>query len=216
MKFVFEPNLNHQLAAISAVAGVSGVFQGASYVRSEDRIWHGEVSGNVVTLQPENWLENAKRIALENEIHEPASTDSPDFTIEMETGTGKTYVYLRTIFELNKRYGLHKFIIVVPSVAIREGALEQLKSTKAHFSEMFGTVAEVFQYSSKNLPKVQSFCMSNHLSIMVMNKQAFDSDRKVINSEERDSGNHLEQLQRVRPIMAVSYTHLTLPTIYSV
>ena len=203
MKFVFESNLNHQLAAISAVAGVSGVFQGAPYVRPEGRIWQGDVSSNVLHLPLETWLENAKRIAAENDIIEPASTDSSDFTIEMETGTGKTYVYLRTIFELNKRYGLHKFIIVVPSVAIREGTLEQLESTKQHFSEMFRTAAEVIQYSSKNLPKVQNFCMSNHLSIMVMNKQAFDSDKKIINSDERDSGNLLEQLQRVRPIVII-------------
>ena len=203
MKFHFEPNLNHQLTAIGAVAGVSGIFQGAPYTRPEDRIWQGDVSSNVLNLPLETWLENAKRIADENNIEEPASTNTPDFTIEMETGTGKTYVYLRTIFELNKRYGLHKFIIVVPSVAIREGALEQLESTKQHFSEMFGTIAEVIQYNSKNLPHVQSFCMSNHLSIMVMNKQAFDSDNKVINDEERDSGNLLEQLQQVRPIIII-------------
>ena len=201
MKFHFEPNLSHQREAVAAVAGVSGVLQGAPYVRPEDRIWQGDVSGNVLSLPEAVWQENARRIAAENDIADPASTDSPDFTIEMETGTGKTYVYLRTIFELNKRYGLHKFIIVVPSVAIREGALEQLESTKQHFSDLFGTVAEVIQYSSKTLPRVQGFCMSNHLSIMVMNKQAFDSDGKVINDEERDSGNLLAQLQRVRPIM---------------
>lgn len=203
MKFHFEPNLNHQLAAVESVAGVSGIFQGASYVRPEDRMWQGDVSSNVLTLPMEAWLENAKRVADENNIADPASSENSDFTIEMETGTGKTYVYLRTIFELNKRYGLHKFIIIVPSVAIREGALEQLDSTKQHFSEMFGTIATVIQYNSKNLPQVQSFCMSNHLSIMVMNKQAFDSDKKVINDEERDSGNLLEQLQQVRPIMII-------------
>ncbi len=203
MKFHFEPNLNHQLTAVEAVAGVSGILQGAPYMRPEDRILRGDVSSNVLNLPLETWLENAKRIADENNIEEPASTNTPDFTIEMETGTGKTYVYLRTIFELNKRYGLHKFIIVVPSVAIREGALEQLESTKQHFSEMFGTIAEVIQYNSKNLPNVQSFCMSNHLSIMVMNKQAFDSDNKVINDEERDSGNLLEQLRQVHPIIII-------------
>ena len=201
MNFYFEPNLNHQLAAVKAVAGVSGILQGAPYVRPEDRLWQADVSANVLNLPVATWLENAKRVANENDIEAPASSENADFTIEMETGTGKTYVYLRTVFELNKRYGLHKFIIVVPSVAIREGVLEQLESTKQHFSEMFGTIAEVIQYNSKNLPKVQSFCMSNRLSMMVMNKQAFDSDRKVINDEERDSGNLLEQLQRVRPII---------------
>ena len=203
MKFYFEPNLNHQLEAISAVAGISGIFQGASRVRPEERLWFGDVSNNVVKLPFDDWLENAKRIAKESGIEEPASVEEPDFSIEMETGTGKTYVYLRTIFELNRRFGLHKFMIVVPSVAIREGTLTQLEDTKQHFSEMYGTIAEVVQYNSKNLPAVHSFCSSNHLSIMVMNKQAFDSDKKVINDEERDGGNLLEMLQKVQPIVVM-------------
>ena len=203
MKFYFEPNLNHQLEAISAVAGISGIFQGASRVRPEERLWFGDVSNNVVKLPFDDWLENAKRIAKESGIEEPASVEEPDFSIEMETGTGKTYVYLRTIFELNRRFGLHKFMIVVPSVAIREGTLTQLEDTKQHFSEMYGTIAEVVQYNSKNLPAVHSFCSSNHLSIMVMNKQAFDSDKKVINDEERDGGNLLEMLQKVQPIVVL-------------
>ena len=203
MKFFFEPNLNHQLEAISAVAGVSGIFQGAPRVRPEERLWFGDVSNNVVKLPFDDWLENAKRVAKESGIEEPASVDEPDFTIEMETGTGKTYVYLRTIFELNRRFGLHKFMIVVPSVAIREGTLTQLEDTKQHFSEMYGTIAEVVQYNSKNLPAVHSFCSSNHLSIMVMNKQAFDSDKKVINDEERDGGNLLEMLKKVQPIVVL-------------
>ena len=144
---------------------------------------------------------NAKAVAAENAVDGPASCDEPDFTIEMETGTGKTYVYLRAIFELNRRYGLHKFLIVVPSVAIREGTLAQLRQTKQHFSEIYATLAEVIEYDSKKLPQVRGFCVSNHLSIMVMNKQAFDSDKKIINDEDRDGGNLLEMLQQVQPII---------------
>jgi len=201
MKFHFEPNQQHQLDAISAVAGVGGIFQGAPRVRQEERLLHGDVSSNVIKLPRESWFNNARRIARENGIDHPASIDEPDFSIEMETGTGKTYVYLRTIFELNRRYGLHKFIIVVPSVAIREGTLTQLHDTKQHFAEMYGGVAEVIQYNSNNLPAVHSFCLSNHLSIMVMNKQAFDSDNNVINDDQRDDGNLLEMLRNVRPII---------------
>lgn len=198
MKFLFEPNLSHQREAVDAIVKV---FEGAPYTRPEERFWNGEVSRNIIKLPPEQWYENAKLAADENAIEEPASCDEPDFTIEMETGTGKTYVYLRAIFELNRRYGLHKFLIIVPSVAIREGTLTQLRQTKQHFSEIYATVAEVIEYDSKKLPQVRGFCVSNHLSIMVMNKQAFDSDKKIINDEDRDGGNLLEMLQQVQPII---------------
>ena len=200
MKFHFEPNLDHQREAINAIVGV---FDGAPLAHPEERFWNGEVSSNVLKLPRERWIENAKRIAAEAGITEPATTEEPDFTVEMETGTGKTYVYLRAIFELNRRYGLHKFIIIVPSVAIREGTLGQLNDTKQHFSELYSTVAEVIEYDSKKLPQVRSFCVSNHLSIMVMVKQAFDSDKKVINDEDRDVGNLLEMLQAVQPIIII-------------
>lgn len=201
MKFQFESKLPHQLEAIKAVAGIDGLLQGAPLVMPEERLMSGEVSSNVLKLPQSDVLANAKRLADEAGIAEPATTDSMDFSIEMETGTGKTYVYLRTIFELNRRFGLHKFMIVVPSVAIREGTLKQLEQTKAHFSGIYGEQPEVIEYDSKKLPQVQNFCVSNHLSIMVLNKQSFDSDNKVINDEERDSGNLLEQLQNVQPII---------------
>jgi type III restriction enzyme len=198
MKFLFEPNLSHQREAVNAIVKV---FEGAPYTRPEERFWNGEVSRNIIKLPPQEWYENAKAVAAENAVDGPASCDEPDFTIEMETGTGKTYVYLRAIFELNRRYGLHKFLIVVPSVAIREGTLAQLRQTKQHFSEIYATLAEVIEYDSKKLPQVRGFCVSNHLSIMVMNKQAFDSDKKIINDEDRDGGNLLEMLQQVQPII---------------
>lgn len=198
MKFLFEPNLAHQREAVDAIVKV---FEGAPYTRPEERFWNGEVSRNILKLPPTDWYTNAQAVAKENSVEDPASCEEPDFTIEMETGTGKTYVYLRTIFELNRRYGLHKFLIVVPSVAIREGTLTQLRQTKQHFSELYATVAEVIEYDSKKLPQVRGFCVSNHLSIMVMNKQAFDSDKKIINDEERDGGNLLEMLQQVQPII---------------
>lgn len=198
MKFLFEPNLQHQREAIDAVVQV---FEGAPYTRPEERFWNGEVSRNIIKLAPEDWYKNAQAVAAQNAVTDPASCQEPDFTIEMETGTGKTYVYLRTIFELHRRYGLHKFLIIVPSVAIREGTLTQLRQTKQHFSELYATVAEVIEYDSKKLPQVRGFCVSNHLSIMVMNKQAFDSDKKIINDEDRDGGNLLEMLQQVQPII---------------
>jgi len=198
MKLHFEPNLSHQREAVDAIVGV---FDGAPYTRPEERFWNGEVSRNILKLPEDDWYQNAAQIAEEKAVAEPANCSEPDFTIEMETGTGKTYVYLRSIFELNRKYGLHKFLIIVPSVAIREGTLTQLRQTKQHFSKLYATIAEVIEYDSKKLPQVRGFCVSNHLSIMVMNKQAFDSDKKIINDEERDGGNLLEMLKQVRPII---------------
>jgi type III restriction enzyme len=198
MRIHFEPNLKHQSEAVSAIVRV---FEGAPYTRPEERFWSGEVSSNILKLPAEDWQANVAAIAAENGIEDYAPTRERDFTIEMETGTGKTYVYLRTIFELHRRYGLHKFLIVVPSVVIREGTLAQLRLTKGHFREIYATEAEVTEYDSKNLNQVRSFCVSNHLSIMVMNKQAFDSDAKIINDENRDGGNLMEMLRQVRPII---------------
>jgi len=200
MKIQFEPNLKHQRDAVSAV---TAIFKGAPSVRPEERFWGDEVSSNVLKLPIEEWRKNAADIAAANGIDDPARTEEPDFTIEMETGTGKTYVYLRTIFELDRKYGLHKFIIVVPSVAIREGTLTQLRLTKPHFSEMFSTDAKVIEYDSKKLSDVRGFCVSNHLSIMVMNKQTFDKDHNIINDPNRDGGNFLEMLWQVRPVIVM-------------
>ena len=100
-----------------------------------------------------------------------------NFSIEMETGTGKTYVYLRTIFELNKRYGLKKFIIVVPSVAIREGVLKSIDMTREHFRALYDNVAfGSYVYDSKRLGGVRHFASSNHVQVMVINIQAFIKD----------------------------------------
>ncbi len=198
MDFHFEPNLKHQTAAVDAAIRI---FEGAPYTRPEEKLWAGDVSGNVLHIGADKIRENIAKLAEEQGIEEYAPTDEPDFSIEMETGTGKTYVYIRTIFQLYKQYGLHKFMIVVPSVAIREGVLATLRDTRQHFREIYGETASVIEYDSKKLSEVKGYCGNNNLSIMVMNKQAFDSDKKVINAEDRDSGNLMEQLHKVQPII---------------
>ncbi|HEP1095984.1 TPA: DEAD/DEAH box helicase family protein, partial [Mannheimia haemolytica] len=98
-----------------------------------------------------------------------------NFTVEMETGTGKTYVYLRTIFELNRQYGWQKFVIVVPSVAIREGVLHTLETTKSHFNTVFDnpSVNQKFEYKSNQISRLKSFASANHIEILVMNIDSF-------------------------------------------
>ena len=106
-----------------------------------------------------------------------------DFTVEMETGTGKTYVYIRTIYELNRRYGLTKFVIVVPSVAIREGVKKSFESTKRHFEGLYDrTPLEFFVYDSKDMGPVGNFATSSSIQVMVINIGAFD---KELDSDER-------------------------------
>lgn len=105
--------------------------------------------------------------------------------IEMETGTGKTYVYIKTMFELNKQYGWNKFIIIVPSVAIREGVKKSFEVMEEHFMSQYGKKARYFIYDSKNLTKIDDFAKSNEINVMIINNQAF---AKSLNEEKNKEG----------------------------
>src|SRR5690606_13536509 len=98
--------------------------------------------------------------------------------VEMETGTGKTYVYIKTIFELNQRYGWSKFIIVVPSIAIREGVHKSLQITADHFLEGYGKTARFFIYNSKQLHQLESFSSDAGINVLVINVQPFNATGK--------------------------------------
>ena len=98
--------------------------------------------------------------------------------VEMETGTGKTYVYIKTMFELNKRYGWSKFIVVVPSIAIREGVKKSFEMTINHFMEHYGKKARFFVYNSSNLNQLDNFSSSAGINVMIINTQAFASSLK--------------------------------------
>ncbi|MBL4832224.1 MAG: DEAD/DEAH box helicase family protein [Aliivibrio sp.] len=184
MKLKFDSSLEYQQEAIQAVVSA---FEGQPIVQSQFEISAsaGGVGvmlsslgiGNKVTLSDDEFLANVHKVQALNEIPPIAELDGRNFSIEMETGTGKTYVYLRTIFELNKKYGLKKFIIVVPSVAIREGVLKTIEITKKHFDGIYGNVPfESFVYDSKKLGKVRQFAGGNHIQIMVINIQSFVKD----------------------------------------
>jgi type III restriction enzyme len=139
MKLHFEPNLDYQLQAVEAVCDL---FRGQEICRREFTVTMPTTKaipipgmesdlgiGNRLTLLDDDMLRSLHDIQLRNGLPPSGTLASGDFTIEMETGTGKTYVYLRTIFEFNKRYGLTKFVIVVPSVAIKEGVYKTLQIT---------------------------------------------------------------------------------------
>ena len=147
MKLHFEPNLDYQHAAIESVCDL---FRGQEICRTEFTVTRDAADsqrrmgfaendigiGNRLTLLDDELLQNLHDIQLRNGLPPSASLASGDFTVEMETGTGKTYVYLRTVFELNKRYGFNKFVIVVPSVAIKEGVYKSLQIMEEHFRSL--------------------------------------------------------------------------------
>ncbi len=118
--------------------------------------------GNSLVLDNEKLLDNVWKIQEKDEIEKVGVLQGRHFSVEMETGTGKTYVYLRSIFELNKKYGFKKFVIVVPSVAIREGVLKNIDITRDHFLHLYNNVAfDYFVYDSKKVSQVRQFATSN-------------------------------------------------------
>ena len=125
---------------------------------------------------------------------------SINLDIEMETGTGKTYCYIKTAFELNKRYGWSKFIIVVPSIAIREGVYKSLEITAAHFLEDYGKKARFFIYNSKQLHNLESFSSDANINVMVINVQAFNARGK----DNRCIYEKLDDFQSRKPIDVIN------------
>lgn len=135
-----------------------------------------------VELSDEQLLKNIHKLQIENNIKLSAALIK-DFgrcslDIEMETGTGKTYVYIKTMFELNKKYGWSKFVVVVPSIAIREGVAKSFETTAEHFMELYGKKARFFIYDSKNLNLIDKFSASSGINVMIINTQAFASSMK--------------------------------------
>ena len=121
---------------------------------------------NQIALSTDQILKNVQSIQEENELPISKELDGMHFSVEMETGTGKTYVYLRTIYALNKLYGFKKFVIVVPSIAIREGVLKNLEITHTHFQTLYNKMLVHFEiYDSKRVSSLRNFAISNTIQI---------------------------------------------------
>ena len=184
MKLKFDPSLPYQQDAVAAVVsafrGQPFVQAGAMALQSLEigGLFQTELGmGNRLALSDDELLKNVHVVQEESRIEKVPALQGREFSVEMETGTGKTYVYLRTIFELNKVYGFRKFIIVVPSVAVREGVLKSIEMTKEHFQTLFDKVPfDYFVYESRGLDKVRRFATSNQIQIMVINIQSFQKD----------------------------------------
>ena len=189
MKIKFDPDLDFQHEAISSI---TGIFKGQEVCQTnfsvaplnyDSRMSLGFIDkyydlgiGNRLNLLEEDILENVRNIQLSNGLKpsDEIKLDALNFTVEMETGTGKTYVYLHTIFELNRLYRFTKFIIVVPSVAIKEGVYKSLQMTEEHFSGLYENVSyDYFVYDSQKLGQVCNFATSDSIQIMVINIDSF-------------------------------------------
>lgn len=197
MKFHFEPSLDFQHDAIESVCDL---FRGQEICRTEFTVTHNAVGGqsdifatndlgigNRLQLLDDELLSNLGDIQLRNGLKPSSSLATGDFTVEMETGTGKTYVYLRTAFELNRRYGFTKFVVVVPSVAIKEGTNKTLQITRDHFESLYPGAKgyEFFQYDSSKLGQVRNFATSPNIQIMVVTVGAIN--KKDVNNLYKDS-----------------------------
>ncbi|EHL7242652.1 Type III restriction-modification system site-specific deoxyribonuclease [Escherichia coli] len=226
MKIQFDANLDYQRDAIESV---TGVFAGQEICQTnftvaplqsweEGSLFHGTQEdslgiGNRLRLLDEDIHANIRKIQLKNGLVPSESFDSKDgihLTVEMETGTGKTYVYLRTVFEMNRLYGFTKFIIVVPSIAIKEGVQKSLEITATHFKELYENVAfDYFTYDSSKLSDVRNFATSPDIQIMVINIDAF---RKSFTDPEQENKANIihrahDRMTGAKPIEFIQQTN---------
>jgi type III restriction enzyme len=219
MEFKFDANQDFQLEAINAIADI---FDGQ---RRQERDLQFKMGGipavaNRLDLYKNILLRNLQLVQERNHIrHDPrieyltetiATAEGsetvrfPNFSVEMETGTGKTYVYLRTALELYQRYGMRKFIIVVPSVAIREGVLKTLEVTQKHFQALYNNAPyRFYAYNSANLSQIRQFTLSDSVEMMVMTLAAFNSATNVIhqNTDRLQGETPVHLVQAARPIL---------------
>jgi type III restriction enzyme len=212
MKLHFDSNQQYQIEAIKAITDIfegqplnGGDFEFSASSAGELLSENG--LGNRLTLSVDQVLANVKAIQFRNEIKETISIlHGMNFSVEMETGTGKTYVYLRTIYELNKLYGFKKFVIVVPSIAIREGVLKNLQITYDHFQSLYDKTAISFEmYDSRKVSWLRSFASSNSIQILIINIDAFAKDENIINkpNDKLTGKKPVEFIQSTNPIVIV-------------
>ena len=218
MKIQFDPNLDYQQEAIKSV---TDIFDGQEKYQSDFSValhdpkgLYGHETelgyGNSLEITDDAMLKNLNAVQLRNGLKHSKKLAGKDFTVEMETGTGKTYVYLKTLFELNKHYGFTKFIIVVPSIAIKEGVLKSLQMTEAHFRAIYqNTPYDYFTYNSANLEQVRSFATNDYMQIMVINIDAFRKSFTDPTKENKANIIHRpnDRLNGYRPIEFIQSTN---------
>jgi len=221
VRFRFDANQEFQIQAIEAV---TDLFDGQGRVTGGMQFQQGALAlaavGNRLDLDDGAILSNLRDVQARNGIHPddelkvieapidtaggPRTARFANFSVDMETGTGKTYVYIRTILELNKRYGMRKFIIVVPSIAIREGVLKTLRITEEHFRRLYGNpVYRYYVYDSANLTQVRQFALSDAVEVMVMTIASFNRAANVMRrmTDRLQGETPVHLVQAARPIL---------------
>lgn len=218
---VFEGQPNQGAAAYLRDMGTLPVRGGMGALFNAGDLQQGMEEGYAnapVRLTESELLSNIRRVERRNQFDESETTCRDmagiacHLDVEMETGTGKTYVYTKTMLELNRRYGWCKFIVVVPSVAIREGVKKSLESTEQHFFEQYGKRVNAFIYDSDRLNELDSFAQSSDVSYMIINMHAFNTSMKegannkasrIIFDERDDFGSRrpIDVIAAMRPIV---------------
>lgn len=213
MKLQFK----HQKFQKDAARAVVDVFSGQPFLTSTYMIDSGDGRQTLLDdftgwrnepvipeLTDSKILENVNKIQKENNIKVSEKLEGRfNLTVEMETGVGKTYTYIKTMYELNKKYGWSKFIVVVPSVAIREGVHKSFEITQEHFAEEYGKKIRYFVYNSSRLNQIEQFASDNSINVMIINSQAFNATGK----NARRIYMKLDEFRSRRPIDVIAKTN---------
>lgn len=217
MKLQFK----HQKFQADAAKAVVDVFVGQPYLTPSYMMDRGEGHYQMSVTDKEDFigwgnqkivpelsdgliLENLQKVQRDNQIKPSDKLEGKfNLTIEMETGVGKTYTYIKTMYELNKHYGWSKFIVVVPSVAIREGVYKSFQVTQDHFAEEYGKKVRFFIYNSSQLTEIDRFASDNSINVMIINSQAFNAKGK----DARRIHMKLDEFRSRRPIDIIAKTN---------
>lgn len=206
MKLSFESNLQYQQDAIQSIVGLfEGQPDNESISGGDNSNLIQSIENNLI-LSEEQILLNLQAIQKNNDIELSDKLDGMNFSVEMETGTGKTYVYLRTIYELNKTYGFKKFVIVVPSIAIREGVKKTLNITCDHFQSIYDKTPLSYNvYDGSRISSLRSFATNNRIEVLVINIDSFAKDENIINKlNDKLSGQRpIEFIRATNPIVII-------------
>ena len=202
MQFRLE-NPEHQKIAIHSVVEVFRGMEKNTYDNSTDE----DIRANYCSLSPKELYANIQRIIEENHISPSNANlqESQDACIEMETGTGKTLTYIQTAYELYKEYGLTKFIVLVPSVPIRQGVIDTFYNFKEQLEERYEASLNAFVYDSSKLSYLRDFITAETPQLMIMTMASFNSEDKILNQAVREdlfnNKPHIEAVGRTHPII---------------
>ena len=209
MKLKFDSSQPYQLEAVRSVVDLfegqplnKGNFEVSFNQRGSSLSYSERGVANQLVLSPPQMLDNLQKVQSRYGLPESSELDGMNFTVEMETGTGKTYTYLRTIYELNKVYGFKKFVIVVPSIAIREGVFKNLQITEEHFQNIYtNQPCRYWIYDSKRISDLRGFAGADSIQILVINIDSFTKDTTIINQIRESGVMPIEYIQSANPIV---------------